>query len=749
MASDMDDRETFLYDVLDFAGARPDTDPMGPAARHAILFSFVWKDMYGVVPSGSVHNRFCDGELPTSAMIDAIAVARFAVGVARMPAPSKPLQDPIAYATSIRDPATLRREILAKLVDRYGGGAMDIYEDISLEEAHSILRTKAESKDLDMERNPVTGHFLGPDLAASSIREYWRSLWSRDVLFASRAAAGKCVFVDSSAENHKQAAARIAAVMAETSDMPITVMSDCPRVLRYVSESLDFYHYQVHVGGAESYAAMPRLFRAFVMVGGSADRPPLSMSRANVWHYNVDGRVSPCSPEGQHTEYTMVADSFAACVNAQNVTGRTAYYVPPFFPEYNTKTVDVGVHPDTRGIVASLNMVEVVPPHLSHTCRIYVSCVSEAGVERCMASGGVAVARSCMLIDDGVNGFLAGGGDIAAVDAAVVRAIGCRSAEIGREASRTRLLFGRDTFEWLWRGILTRSDPMRTGAPGDAVTLHERFLILSATSRYRRLARLRASKTSKMAVMFVDNRPDVGTALAVLITMTNLRSGWGVVGFVTEDSRGLFARFLDHMGPDVVLIDMPRYKKRSFFIEQYNVKMKSLDTWIAVAEHADRVLTVQNDGLIVREGIEQHECTKHDYCGAPWKPIPHLTSVTGGNLVGNGGLSFRSVEAMVSACKNRSRERESIYPLAPLMSEAEDVFFSRTTRACPAKHALGFSMEQTDNPGALGYHRFWMYHPVEFTSRYFETVLRETAAAPPSTKPAIPRPPSRRNPSIL
>ena len=106
-----------------------------------------------------------------------------------------------------------------------------------------------------------------------------------------------------------------------------------------------------------------------------------------------------------------------------------------------------------------------------------------------------------------------------------------------------------------------------------------------------------------------------------------------------------------------------------------------------------------------------------------------------GNLVGNGGYSLRDVREMVKVAESHEREKRMIYHMAPLMSEAEDVFFARRCKnPCPVQHARSFSMEQVVCPEALGYHRFWMYHPVDFTVRFFEKVLQETAASLPSIR---------------
>ena len=737
----MDGKRGLLWDVLDYDGPGvTEADLEGDAARHALAFARAWHTLFGCVPSGTVHNRYCDGKPPATAGPHPGRFVQFVTGVMRMPVTQQQQQqlDVSGYVDTLRDPAVLRREIVVKLCDRYGGGPPEKHEHSALSRVHATLRANADMNQIDLRRNPATGHHLGeePFPFEPCRREAWRSAMSRDMLFAAQATQGKCVFLDSAAIGHARSGLAIASEAAASCQMPVTLMSDCSKLLRRVSEEADFFHYAYHVPSAEAYMAMPRLFQSFVLVGGSGHRPPLCRSKERCWHYLLDRRTTTSAEE---QGYVVVADSFEGCLASQGAVQRLTYFAPPILGgDDGPKSVRIGFHPDTVEHVTSIQNPVAVPPEESHTCEIYVSCVSEEGVERCMASGGVAVANSFRLVDDGVNGILCGDkGSARAINSAVLRAIACSARDVGREAAKTRVLYGEDTFRWVWRGLLTRADPVITCNPRDAPCLHERFLIISASLRYRQAIRYRCTTSMRRAVVFMDNRPDVGTALAVLVTLTNLRAGWGVVGFVTSESRAFFESALGHLGADdgVVLVDMPDYRRKSFFIEQYNLRCKSLETWLEVARHADRCLTVQSDGLLVRQGLEAHPAMERDYCGAPWKPHPYLDRATRGNLVGNGGFSLRSVPEMVQVCRKHSGETQAVYPMAPLMSEAEDVFFARrVSNPCPSAHASSFAMEQHASPDALGYHRFWMYHPVDFTVKYFERLLAQTAASVPSTR---------------
>ena len=726
-------RKAFLYDALDFSGPASEADVAGAPAKHALLFCRAWFAVFGAVPPATMHDEYCAGSLPRAAALHPPRFLEFVA--ARGARPGQQMPDLGAYAASLEDPGALERETRARILDRYDQQPDGRCAGLPLAKAHALARASADMNELEAGRNPVTSHHTGapPPPFAPCRREAWRHAVARDTLLTAQATHGKCIFVSSEAAALAGSAGMVACELASSSHMPITILSDCPALLRRVSEGADFYHYAHHVPCVDAYMAMPRVFQAFVLFGGDGRRPPLCRARERCWFYAA-GRGGVREEEGAH--YSVVADTFEACMESQAAVKRLVYYAPSIAPPPCDKDIAFGFHPDSAGLAVCVKDPAVVAPGEAHRCRVYVSCVSQEGVERCMAGGGVAVARDHRFIDDGVNGFLSGTAGGQDVNKAVLRAVSCDKDATGAEAGRlAAVLKSEETFRWVWRGILSRADPLVTNSPRDAQLLHERCLVVSASLRHRQIMRYRATTAMRRTVVFMDNRPDPGTALAVLLSLANLRAGWSVTGFVTAESRGYFSRALAHLGDDALLVDMPGYRKRSFFIEQYNAAFKSLDTWLPVAERADVALTVQNDGLLVREGLEDHPAMGHDYCGAPWKPHPYLEAATSGNLVGNGGFSLRSPAAMVDVCRRFSDQLASVYPMAPVMSEAEDVFFARrVARPCPARHAATFAMEQCSSPDALGYHRFWAYHPVDFTVRVLERVLQDTTHAVPSTK---------------
>lgn len=724
-------KASLRYDLLDAFVNDANVDIKGPLARHSLVFSKAWELMYGVKPPSSLHHRFCDSA-PPGETFDLTHFVRFVAQIAMYPVISPPNGEIIReYEGKLKDPNFLEYELKAKIVSRYGE-PWKKYEHLPLEKAHSLLRANADMNEIPSDRNTVTGHHYGSTQSrpfAPSNTEAWRDAFTNDVLFAHRAASGACVFLDGNSPNMAGTAA-IAADQLSKAGNQVTVMSNCQKTLDSFSKSLKFYHYKCCINGENSYNAMPKLFKAFVLFGNW--RPPLCMTKGKCWHYVTDS--SHISRD--ESAYSVITDFFEKCIEYQNKLNKLVYLIPlhvELFEESESeKRIPVGIHEKSVQFISKhIQNYKIVTEESASRCDLYVASPEDAGVTECMMNGGVVVCKHSSLVDDSINGFLAY--STAGFDNALRKAFVCNKKEVGRSASYVNLIKGTDTQIWLWKGLLSRGCPLQTGNPRDAASLHERYMMISSIMRWRQISRHRATTALRRGVFFMDNRPDPGGALAVGLTLSNLRSGWGLIAFVTEESKPYYERAFEMFGSDVEFVCMDDYHKQGFFIEQYNAKMKSLETWLEIAKNYDTVLTVQNDGILVRPGLESMELEKYEYVGAPWKHHPYLYKATGGNLVGNGGFSFRSVGAMLEVCRRFASEKETIYHMAPPMSEAEDVYFARRVKlACPHVIAEKFAMEQHPSPAALGYHRFWAYHPVEFTARYFEHLLGETAKSAPS-----------------
>lgn len=105
--------------------------------------------------------------------------------------------------------------------------------------------------------------------------------------------------------------------------------------------------------------------------------------------------------------------------------------------------------------------------------------------------------------------------------------------------------------------------------------------------------------------------------------------------------------------------------------------------------NGEKALIFQTDSLLLRSGID--EFLKYDYIGAPWRKTKE------GKLVGNGGLSLRSVIKMIEICDNH-KPTEQIW---------EDIFFIKHLNGAGVADfeiARRFSMEDVFYYNPLGVH---------------------------------------------
>lgn len=234
-------------------------------------------------------------------------------------------------------------------------------------------------------------------------------------------------------------------------------------------------------------------------------------------------------------------------------------------------------------------------------------------------------------------------------------------------------------------------------------------------------------------VLVCDTRENWWTLLCLLVTLDHLdASRWRVV-FVCSSNNDAWARkeLLERVPwARVVCWDEVLGGRNSpFSIGAYNRLMTSEDLWThpAFAGSGDHVLTVQDDGAVVRRGLETDvEMLAYDYVGAPWVRAGDnaaiLTSAgVSEELVGNGGVSLRKRSAMLDVIRADARDgRRGIRTLfcRDMMPVPEDVYFSaRVGRCAPRRVAERFSYEEClpSDAGVRPYafHKPWAYLPAQ------------------------------------
>ncbi len=238
-----------------------------------------------------------------------------------------------------------------------------------------------------------------------------------------------------------------------------------------------------------------------------------------------------------------------------------------------------------------------------------------------------------------------------------------------------------------------------------------------------------ASLGDKYSMVVVDNRESVLSLLAVVVSLATVKDPreWRVVVACTKESEAFYRGLLPPAWDANVWVleDYPS-GGGPYVISRYNALLLSAAFWEALP--GEKVLVVQDDGMLVRPGVEEY--LAYDYVGAPWARHPGNASVeeyTGADMVGNGGLSLRDRAAMAAICRTRAKEaRELTHP--HMLQVAEDLFFARWVprdgyALCPREAATRFSCEQVLDPGSIGFHKFWVYHPREEVLKHFQRLL--------------------------
>lgn len=259
-------------------------------------------------------------------------------------------------------------------------------------------------------------------------------------------------------------------------------------------------------------------------------------------------------------------------------------------------------------------------------------------------------------------------------------------------------------------------------------------------------------------VVAMDSRRNVWTVLALLVTLDNLApSRWGVTVFCSSRHLPFFERCILLLVPNARVEALDALDADEFSADEYNDLLTSEDFWARF--EAQRVLTVQDDGLLCRRGLEDcPDLLDQPYVGAPWVDAPGNREMLGeagvraDALVGNGGLSLRRTREVVRVCRESTLRKTSLFNhnSQPI---PEDVFFSAEIASRqtddPARllrAARRFSFEQTPplpppTPAPLGFHKPWPYIPIDSFEAYLRDALREAAARRDDDAPHPPSPP--------
>jgi len=288
-----------------------------------------------------------------------------------------------------------------------------------------------------------------------------------------------------------------------------------------------------------------------------------------------------------------------------------------------------------------------------------------------------------------------------------------------------------------WKGpVISADSPLIKHGTKDLINIFSRFYkdppdvgmpayahVLSKIVRYaiaNKLdpTKLQTSPAAKNCVLVIDNRENFMSVLSACITFNNLKpKEWNLCIMTSEKAAQYYKTMF--CNSDIVYITLDKLNKDVFDLDDYNDLLKDHDTW-KYLEGFDNVLTIQDDGMLMRPGIEDKFLNKYDYVGAPWADADFNNElVTVGNpmMVGNGGLSLRNVKMLLDITRQEKGNPISLFnkDLQPI---PEDVFFAhhvykRNGRIPERALATEFATEQVFNPTSLGFHKPWVYMPFD------------------------------------
>jgi len=230
------------------------------------------------------------------------------------------------------------------------------------------------------------------------------------------------------------------------------------------------------------------------------------------------------------------------------------------------------------------------------------------------------------------------------------------------------------------------------------------------------------NKINKYCLVLIDNRENIFSVISVLFSMINLNNDWDCKIITSKKSMNYYKKYL----PFADIINNEYLDNLIFTIDIYNIILKSISFWDQLINY-DRCLIVQDDGILLRNGIDRY--IHYDYIGSPWFDGP-------GNeylklhceCIANGGFSLRNPKKMKKICENYQDEKNILF-FNNLNVIAEDVYFSKFIRKIDSKlppnvnEASGFASEQLLNLNSLGIHKLWLYNSPHNTKMYFNKLL--------------------------
>ena len=233
------------------------------------------------------------------------------------------------------------------------------------------------------------------------------------------------------------------------------------------------------------------------------------------------------------------------------------------------------------------------------------------------------------------------------------------------------------------------------------------------------------SRSARNAAVIVEARAHYALEYVILNTMAVLERSsqpWSLHIYSGEESAWLVQRLTSD--PRLANAQVHQLQETNPSVAAYNSLLKTPGFWQELGQHADRVLIFQTDSLLLGPSIEPY--LGLDYVGAPWHtnnerwPLIEALVPPG---VGNGGLSLRSVKAMLDIVRHNAsepREQEDLYFARNIYSRNASRLASRTLAYRFGQEVPCYDLDPLVHEPPFSIHAAWYYMPLRRTQHLLE-----------------------------
>lgn len=286
-------------------------------------------------------------------------------------------------------------------------------------------------------------------------------------------------------------------------------------------------------------------------------------------------------------------------------------------------------------------------------------------------------------------------------------------------------LFNPKFIETLWKYHLTQTCPVKSKNSQHGVLIYLNFIHKYLIHRLDDIITLHHIDNTINCSVIIDNRPNILSVISTFFTMINLNESWSCHVLTSKNGLEFYKEWLGHF---CNIEHCEELDVGNFHIDIYNDILMSRKFWNKFEDY-DKCLIFQDDGVILSKGIETF--FMYDYVGAPWVESSanhYIRDNINSDLVGNGGLSLRTVKVMSDIVRVFKKEKKILF-FNNLNNIPEDVYFSKCCKLINANMptaaiASRFSSEEIINPHSIGFHKIWSYHHPNNVKMWFNKLLK-------------------------